>query len=254
MTSGGNTGSSLFGGGSSGGGLTLGGGGNKNVATASVGIGGGVAGVSPNIPSEIVSLNLDEVINKWSLEVEQLSAQFQKAAMMVGKWDADVVKNEDRIVGLHREAQAVTVAHNELATNLDVILAQQSQLHGVLDGLEKEVVGKYGKEVLDGGGGEEGGDEREEMGRVAEKVLEELDAMGGTIRELVTELNNSGGATGDKLKMVVSVLNAHLDSLTYLDETSLTLQRKLQEIGRAVDNMQRDSRSIRPKRQAPVLF
>lgn len=227
------------------------------------------------IPSEIGSLSLDEVVNKWADDVAELSAQFQKAASLVSKWDRAIVSNEDRIHAVHKDVQTLQVAHKELNNNLDVILTQQSELHNLLEALEKDVESKIGSgkgktngtRVGDGGindgsrnsSGAHGGRqqaevERENMHRLSVDIMEELDAMALTIRDLVSELNKgrhgSGDSSGDIVGQIISVLNAHLDSLVYLDESSNSLQKRLLEVTRAVDLVARDSDRMYGKRSS----
>lgn len=227
-----------------------------------------------NMPSEIGSLSLDEVVNKWTDDVSDLSQQFQKAASLVSKWDRAIVANEDRIHGLHKDAQSLQIAHKELEGNLDVILSQQTELHHLLDALEEDVERKVGlstKGKRDGrgsglGSGEangygsrssggavngsgnakvQGDVEREGMHQLSVEVMEELDAMALTIRDLVGELNKgsdgSGDGSNDIVGQIISVLNAHLDSLMYLDESSGSLQKRLTDVSRAVEMISRDT-------------
>lgn len=225
------------------------------------------------IPSEIGSLSLDEVVNKWSDDVAQLSSQFQKAASLVSKWDRSIVANEDRIHAIHKDVQSLQVAHKELNNNLDVILTQQSELHNLLEALENDVESKIGSgkgkangsRAGDGGvngtpragGGSHGGRqhaeaERESMHRLSIDIMEELDAMALTIRDLVSDLNKgrhgNSDSSGDIVGQIISVLNAHLDSLMYLDESSNSLQKRLAEISRAVELVVRDSERMYGKR------
>lgn len=227
-----------------------------------------------NVPSEIGSLSLDEVVNKWTDDVSDLSQQFQKAASMVSKWDRAIVSNEDRLVALHKDSQSLHIAHKELSSNLDVILSQQSELHHLLDALEEDVERKVGISTnsktessggVDGNGydgrgrGSRGGQsgmggsakmqgdvERESMHQLSVEVMEELDAMALTIRDLVGELNKgrdggSGDGSSDIVGQIISVLNAHLDSLMYLDESSSTLQKRLTDVSRAVEIISRET-------------
>lgn len=225
------------------------------------------------IPSEIGSLSLDEVVNKWSDDVAQLSAQFQKAVSLVSKWDRSIVANEDRIHAIHKDVQSLQVAHKELNNNLDVILTQQSELHNLLEALENDVENKIGSgkgkanesRAGDGGisgtsrtgGGSHGGRqqaeaERESMHRLSIDIMEELDAMALTIRDLVSDLNKgrhgNSDSSGDIVGQIISVLNAHLDSLMYLDESSNSLQKRLAEVSRAVELVARDSERTYGKR------
>lgn len=230
-----------------------------------------------NLPSEIGNLSLDEVVNKWTEDVSELSEQFEKAAALVSKWDRAILANEDRIHALHKDAQTLQIAHKELSGNLDVILSQQSELHNLLDALEEDVERKLGaaktkgdaratadsrslvaapafpargshtpSHTTNGNPRVPGDAEREAMHRLTVDIMEELDAIALTVRDLVSELNkhqdgvSSNGGT-DIVAQIIAVLNAHLDSLMYLDESSGTLQKRLTDVSRAVEVISRDS-------------
>lgn len=180
--------------------------------------------------------------------------QFQKAAALVSKWDRAIVANEDRIQSLHRDAQSLHVAHNELSQNLDVILSQQTELHTLLDALESDVERKFGASgpgaisVANGSRNPavQADVERESMHRLSVEIMEELDAMALTIRDLVIELNKSSATSSedgvsDTVSQIISVLNAHLDSLQYLDESSAALHKRMTDVSRACEVVSRDS-------------
>jgi nuclear pore complex protein Nup62 len=201
-------------------------------------------------------LNLDDVINKWSEEIDDLSQQFSSAAAMVSRWDRSIVANEKSIAALWKETQGCSVAHTELSANLDAIMSQQRDLHHMLDTLERDmddVDRKQPSGVAAGSGSGVAADhEREAMHSLASEVMGSLDAMALTIRDLVVDLNKSGpgdGANGT-VSQVVAVLNAHLDSLQYLDESAGQLQKRLSEVSRATQSVSRDSRSAYQARRS----
>jgi nuclear pore complex protein Nup62 len=208
-----------------------------------------VAAAATPVPSDIRNLNLDDVMNKWSEEIDDLSQQFSAAAAMVSKWDRSIVANERAIAGLWKETQSCSVAHTELSSNLDTILSQQRDLHHMLDTLEREmddVDRKYPTAAATGNGTSVAADhEREAMHSLASEVMGSLDAMALQIRDLVIDLNKSGASEGsnDVVGQVVAVLNAHLDSLQYLDESAGQLQKRLAEVSRATQSVSRDTRS-----------
>ena len=191
--------------------------------------------------------------------MHQLTDEFQKGAAVVSKWDRAVVSNEDKIVALHKDAQSLQIAHKELNNNLDVIIAQQTELHGLLDALENEVERKIGSSSapMDGrsqyGVVKAQGDvEREAMHRMSVEIMEELDTMAVSIRDLVLELNKSQSGLGvggnDTVGQIVSVLNAHLDSLQYLDENANSLQRRLAEVTRNCESASRHTELLIERR------
>lgn len=202
-------------------------------------------------------------MNKWTEEVTDLATQFQKGARMVSKWDRAIVSNEDKINSLNRDAQSVQIAHKELNDNLDLILSQQNELHSLLDTLQIDVERKIGSSPSKPGSPHGGhsdtklrGDiERESMHRMSIEVMEELDTMALTIRDLVVDLNKGSemtgrGRAGDTVSQIISVLNAHLDSLQYLDETSGSLHKRLTDVQRACEVATRETERMYGRRTA----
>jgi nuclear pore complex protein Nup62 len=198
-------------------------------------------------------------MNKWSEEIDELSSQFTTAASMVSKWDRSIGLNERAISELWKETQSCSVAHTELSSNLDTILGQQRDLHQLLDTLEREMDDVERKNTAGTSSGSNGAAsadiEREAMHSLATEVMSELDAMSLSIRDLVVELNKSGAGdgAGDTVAQVVAVLNAHLDSLQYLDESTGQLQKRLGEVSRACEIVTRDTRSD-PRRSVGDLY
>lgn len=221
-----------------------------------------VVATTATMPSEIKDLNLNEVVNKWTEEIADIADQFDRAANLVSKWDRAIVANEDRIHALHRDAESLQIAHKELSSNLEIITSQQTELHSLLDALETDVERKLGANGVGSGAFSNGGTtmpsvpadvEREAMHRLAAEVMEELDAMALTIRDLVIDLNKNSGAStedgvSDTVSQIISVLNSHLDSLQYLDETSSTLQKRIGEVSRACETASRDVSRMYPRR------
>jgi nuclear pore complex protein Nup62 len=198
-------------------------------------------------------------MSKWSEEIDELSSQFASAASMVSKWDRSIGVNEKAISELWKETQSCSVAHGELSANLDTILGQQRDLHDLLDALEREMDDldrKNATGTSHGNNGAVSADiEREAMHLLAAEVMSDLDAMSLSIRDLVIELNKSGAGegAGDTVAQVIAVLNAHLDSLQYLDESTGQLQKRLGEVSRACEIVTRDTRSY-PRRSAGSFY
>lgn len=218
-------------------------------SSANVALQGNTGLTSSSIPSDIRNLNLDDILNKWSDEIDDLSSQFVSAAGLVSKWDRNIVANERAISDLWKETQCCSVAHTELSTNLDTILSQQQDLHQMLDALEREMEDVDRKQPVgstSGAGSSLNADiEREAMHSLANEVMTDLDGMAVAIRDLVIELNKSSAVdSGDAVAQVIAVLNAHLDSLQYLDESSNQLRRRLADVSRACETVSRDPRNL----------
>jgi len=202
--------------------------------------------------SEIKDLNLNEVMQKWEGELAGFVPQFEEAASMVARWDRQILHNGDRVRVLHRDSESLQVAYKELSENLDTVTGQQNELHTMLERLEREVDSKLGKEggALAANGAVRADVERDKMHRMGVAVMSDLDAMALSIKDLVVDLNkktavsNDDSGSSDAVSQIISVLNSHLDSLQYLDETSNQLSRRVNDVAQQCESYARDGRGV----------
>jgi len=74
--------------------------------------------------------------------------------------------------------------------------------------------------------------QREEGLGLAENIEGQLNEMNKTLKTLVTTLNNSQSSPENNkpVHQIVQILNSHLNSLQWIDQTCATLQHKIQEL------------------------
>jgi len=171
-------------------------------------------------------------VNEWTAELEDHVSTFTKQAITISNYDRMLIENSDKIFDLSMEVQRLQVAADELDNNLDMIHSQQSQLHIMLEQMESEAE----KLKVDGLTQLTSADlERERGYKQAETLNSNLDSMSVTLRDLVSKLNNSQETTADKenpMHQIKKVLNSHLTSLLWIDQTSASLQSKIHELGK----------------------
>lgn len=154
---------------------------------------------------------------------------FTKQAVSIANYDRMLIENADRIFDLYGEVQRVQVAGDELDHNLDLIHSQQTQLHYMLESMEKEA------ESLKIEASTSADIEREKGYKQAEEVTAQLDQMAVTLRDLVMKLNSSQETAADKenpMHQIKKVLNEHLTSLQRIDKASADLQSKIHNLGK----------------------
>lgn len=202
-------------------------------------------------------------MHKWGDEVASLSSAFRTSAAAVSRWDAAVAASEAAVTSLHRDALVVSEAQAALRAELDAVEAQQEELGALVGAMEAEAARVYGGVGSgaggDGGGGGGAAGERRRLYDTASGVQRELDGLAEDVAELVKEMNgvegggSGGGGTtaaaaaaaatdgsGDVLPQVVAVLNAHLNSLEYLEDNAAALQRKVRRVRSAVEEVGRE--------------
>ena len=91
---------------------------------------------SASATSNMTFRQLEENINKWTLELEDLEQGFINQATQVNAWDQLLIKNADKIIGLNEKVSSVRLDQQRLEHELDFVAGQQSELEEILKPLE----------------------------------------------------------------------------------------------------------------------
>jgi nuclear pore complex protein Nup62 len=132
----------------------------------------------------------------------------------------------------------VSAAQNELNSNLELIFGQQKDLESVLVQLEGEV------EKLSLTADFTPQDRERERGyQMAEQMNGQLDHMSNTLKDLVRRLNDAqsnGDNASDPVSQIVQILNAHLNSLQWIEQNAAVVQQRIQDVQRTFNAAQGD--------------
>nr|XP_008529432.1 PREDICTED: nuclear pore glycoprotein p62 [Equus przewalskii] len=186
---------------------------------------------------------LESLINKWSLELEDQERHFLQQATQVNAWDRTLIENGEKITSLHREVEKVKLDQKRLDQELDFILSQQKELEDLLSPLEESVKEQSGTVYL-----QHADEEREKTYKLAENIDAQLKRMAQDLKDIIEHLNTSGGPadTSDPLQQICKILNAHMDSLQWIDQNSALLQRKVEEVTKVCEGRRKEQeRSFR---------
>ncbi|XP_051877694.1 nucleoporin 62 like isoform X2 [Pristis pectinata] len=172
---------------------------------------------------------LESLINKWSVELEDQEKQFLHQATQVNAWDRMLIENGEKITALHREAEKVKLDQKRLDQELDFILSQQKELEDLLAPLEESVRDHHGTIYL-----QHADEEREHTYKLAENIDAQLKRMAQDLKEIIQHLNtsNSSSEINDPLQQICKILNAHMDSLQWIDQSSVLLQKKVEDVSK----------------------
>jgi nuclear pore complex protein Nup62 len=159
----------------------------------------------------------------------------------------------------------------EIDQSLSYINAQQEDLSSILDAYEKQM-----KEVLDESNLQQpmqpADIQREKAYSLAEGLNKQLDDVSRNLNIMIDEVNKMNGteesiddndtednvslalscqvnyhhilhinATFVQVSQIVKILNAHLTSLQWIDNTTSAMQNKIQEINKLQDKIERDN-------------
>ncbi|KAM7380538.1 hypothetical protein PAMP_003827 [Pampus punctatissimus] len=188
-------------------------------------------------PPVMTYAQLEGLINKWSLELEDQERHFLQQATQVNAWDRMLVENGEKITALHKEMEKVKLDQRRLNQELDFILSQQKELEDLLCPLEESVKEQSGTIYM-----QNADEERERTYKLAENVDAQLKRMSQDLKEIIEHLNTSSGPadTSDPLQQICKILNAHMDSLQWVDQNSVLLQRRVEEVSKLCDNQRKE--------------
>ncbi|XP_045843761.1 nuclear pore glycoprotein p62 [Meles meles] len=201
------------------------------------------AGTGASASPVMTYAQLESLINKWSLELEDQERHFLQQATQVNAWDRTLIENGEKITTLHREVEKVKLDQKRLDQELDFILSQQKELEDLLSPLEESVKEQSGTVYL-----QHADEERERTYKLAENIDAQLKRMAQDLKDIIEHLNTSGGPadTSDPLQQICKILNAHMDSLQWVDQNSALLQRKVEEVTKVCEGRRKEQeRSFR---------
>ncbi|XP_051944899.1 nuclear pore glycoprotein p62-like [Xyrauchen texanus] len=180
---------------------------------------------------------LEALINKWSSELEDQERHFLQQATQVNAWDRMLVENGEKITVLHKDMEKVKLDQRRLDQELDFILSQQKELEDLLGPLEESVKEQSGTIYM-----QNADEERERTYKLAENVDAQLKRMSQDLKEIIEHLNTSSGAadTSDPLQQICKILNAHMDSLQWVEQNSVLLQRRVEEVSKLCENRSKE--------------
>uniref|UniRef100_A0A4W4EYJ4 Nuclear pore glycoprotein p62 n=1 Tax=Electrophorus electricus TaxID=8005 RepID=A0A4W4EYJ4_ELEEL len=180
---------------------------------------------------------LEALINKWSSELEDQERHFLQQATQVNAWDRMLVENGEKITALHKDMEKVKLDQRRLDQELDFILSQQKELEDLLVPLEESVKEQSGTIYM-----QNADEERERTYKLAENVDSQLKRMSQDLKEIIEHLNTSNGPadTSDPLQQICKILNAHMDSLQWVEQNSVLLQRRVEEVSKLCESRSKE--------------
>jgi len=161
-----------------------------------------------------------------------------RQAYQIAEWDRQIAENGSKLLQLHQSIQHVNSQQEELEHKLQLIESKQVNLGGLLTTLETSV----GKLDLNNGSVNQADIEREEGYKLAEKVNSQLDQMQKTLAQLIVKINNQQAPEEQDSPVfkIIDILNQHLSSLQWIDQTTQELNTKIGDVERLYTSSQGD--------------
>ncbi|CAH1641763.1 unnamed protein product [Spodoptera littoralis] len=193
------------------------------------------AAAPPQIVTSITFAQLEENINKWTLELEDQEKTFINQATQINAWDRLLIANGEKIVELNDAVQTVKNEQQSLEHELDFVLAQQKELEDLLAPMEKQLSEENVDRLRD--------PEREHMYSLAENLDTQLRQMSEDLKEVIEHLNetNRSQDSNDPIVQIGRILNAHMSSMQWIDNSIAQISTKLDQLKATHDTLRRDN-------------
>jgi nuclear pore complex protein Nup62 len=189
------------------------------------------------VANQLNFCQLEEFINKWTLELEEQEKIFINQATQVNVWDKVLLANGEKIVTLNESVEKVKAEQDAMEQELEFITAQHSELEECLLPLEEELQKKQQIDV-----------ERGQTYQMAETLDSQLKQMSEDLKEVIEHLNEANKISNpnDPIVQIGKILNAHMNSLQWVESQTSLINTRLEEIGKMHEILKKDrERSFR---------
>ncbi|KAG4306383.1 hypothetical protein PORY_000371 [Pneumocystis oryctolagi] len=194
--------------------------------------------------SNLKNKTIDDIINKWTSDLETYSRQFNQQAAEVSKWDRLLIESGDKISKLYADTIEAEQTQLKVDQTLTYIESQQNEMSAFLDQYESQVQELSDRQFGGPDGMQPADQEREKVYNLAEKLTEQLDGLGRNLKSMIEEINTASSMINktnedDPLSSIIKILNSHLSSLQWIQSTTTKLHYKIEEVKKAEHSIEK---------------
>lgn len=162
--------------------------------------------------------------------MEEQGKMFTNQATQVNAWDRLVINTSDKIIALDQAVEKIKQEQNSLEQELEFISTQHTELEEQIIPLHKELSKLPQVDQ-----------ERSQIYSIAENLDTQLKQMSEDLKEVIEHLNEANKAQdpNDPIVQISRILNAHMDSLQWIETTTTSINTKLDDLTKAHDNLKR---------------
>lgn len=188
------------------------------------------------MPASTNQLNfcqLEELINKWTLELEEQEKIFMNQATQVNSWDNMLISNSNKIMSINDAVEKVKIEQQALEQELEFISAQHSELDDCIKPLQDEFTKSSHIDV-----------EKAQTYILAENLDTQLRQMSEDLKEVIEHLNEANkndNANDDPIVQIGLILNAHMSSLQWIESSASQVTAQIDNISKMHDSLKRDN-------------
>ncbi|KAF5303675.1 hypothetical protein FQA39_LY09922 [Lamprigera yunnana] len=166
---------------------------------------------------------LEDTINKWTSDLEEQAKVFGNQARHLNAWDRLLIGNGEKILAVSNGLERIKHQQQQLDQDLDFVVAQQKELEDCIAPLEKDLQNIVITDV-----------DREQTYTLAENIDTQLKQMSEDLKEIIEHLNESNKVQelSDPVSQIGKILNAHMNSLQWIDRNTSQMSAHLDEIAK----------------------
>ncbi|EAU84912.1 nuclear pore glycoprotein p62 [Coprinopsis cinerea okayama7 len=194
-------------------------------------------------PSMLRGKTIEEIVNRWTSELETHVKDFSRFASEVAVWDRALVENGNNLAALYNHVLAAERQQTEIDSTLDNVEQHQKELLDHLEQYEKlsaDILGSQGgaARALDTGPADT---ERDRNYMLASDLHTNLDDLSTSLTQMIESVNalsiaqkSSGEGQDDPMAQISQVLSSHLESLQWIDSAVRDVGSKVNEVEKRV--------------------
>lgn len=177
--------------------------------------------------------SFEDIIAKWTSALSKSVDRFKEQAAETAKWDQILVDNGEKITEIYNEVTVAEQAQTRIDDVLTYVSRQQDDIDAMLSQVESQISPSNSTgfvlenlQPID--------KERYEAYSLAEQLNNKVDQLQDSLGSIIDEMNELTREShqvkeSDPVSQIVKILNAHLGSLQFIDESANELHKKLVE-------------------------
>lgn len=170
-------------------------------------------------------------------ELDSQEKDFLSQATQLNALDKLMVENGDKIVDLSGEVDRLNNEQDQLEQELNFLYSQQTDLEGSIKKLED------GIEQMPAIPQQHCDTSRIEMYKLLIEVDNQLRSQSGDLRDVIKRLNCTNVNLNDPIMQINKILNAHMDSLNWIEENTGLIQNQAEKLTKTMDERLRETES-----------
>lgn len=190
-------------------------------------------GPSTSQQQSLTFQQLEELIlNKWTAELYEQEKVFLNQATQINIWDKVINENAEKLTQLHTTMEKVRKQQGKINDDLEIIFTHQKDLEACLVPMEKEDL----LSVL------KADPNRKNLYINAKKIDSQIKTMSEDLKETIEHINETSRShdTEDPVIQVGRILNAHMESLRWIDEHTARMQDYFDSLLKMHDDLRRE--------------